>query len=85
MTRPVRTAGVSPAVLNVHDFFLLPLSAPHFAAPGEKEPDLLDRSMGDRLRCFAWPKLEMGQSAAVKPKQDPHVGVIRGDGIGYHW
>ena len=64
-----------------HDILALPLSPPHLAPPGEDEPDLLDRPVGDRRRGLAGREREVGQAATGEPQEDPHLGSVRRDRV----
>jgi hypothetical protein len=50
------------------NFLLRTLFAPHFAAAGQREPDLFNRAMGDSGGCLAWRQLKMRHAAALEAK-----------------
>ena len=50
---------------------------PHLAAPGEEEPDLVDRPVHDGRENLATRQLEVGTAAALGGEEHPHVGAVR--------
>ena len=57
------------------------LAAPDAAPPADHKPDLLDRSMRDRMRHCAGGQLEMRHASAGEAQKQAHRRSVRRDSV----
>jgi len=59
--------------LNRYHFFTIILLPPHLSSTGKEKPDLLYRSMCDRLRYLSRAEFKVGHPSTLELEQYPYI------------